>query len=128
MFDKLSYERMSEKKYLSKQIDFNNLIYYFKNENISSVNFIDFKDLLHLYKDVFNGDITLTKAEQDQNQFKLYFNDIITGNPNKKSKDQLDAMKNIKNLYESREKVIELYNDYVKLDPKLFSKQNRERD
>ena len=128
MFDKLSYERMSETKYLSKQIDFNDLIYYFKNENISSVNFIDFKDLLHLYKDVFNGDVTLTKAEQDQNQFKLYFNDIITGNPNKKSKDQLDVMKNIKNLYESREKVNELYNDYVKLDPKLFSKQNRERD
>ena len=31
-----------------------------------------------------------------------------------KPKDQLDTMENIKNLYNSREKVTKLYNDYAK--------------
>ena len=44
-------------------------------------------------------------------------NEIAKGNPNikKKSEDQIKTIKNIKNLYESREKVIELYNDYAKI-------------
>ena len=65
---------------------------------------------MHLYK---NGNISIEKFEE--NQFKSKLNEITTGNPKHKSKDQIDKIKNIKNLYNSREKVIKLYNHYVKI-------------
>ena len=40
---------------------------------------------------------------------------MTTGNPKHKSKDQLDTIKNIKNLYYSRQKVINLFNDCAKI-------------
>ena len=75
---------MSEIEYLSRQIDLNNLSYYFKNKRISPVNFIGLKAPLHLYRDIFNGNRELEKAEKDQNQFKSDLNQITRGNPKKK--------------------------------------------
>ena len=54
------------------------------------------------------------KQEEGQKQFKLDLNEITKGN-RKKSEDQIKTIKNIKNLYKSREKVIKLYNDYPKI-------------
>ena len=65
---------------------------------------------MHLYK---NGNISIEKFEE--NQFKSKLNEITTGNPKHKSKDQLDRIKNIKNLYKSRDKVLKLYNDYAEI-------------
>ena len=58
---------MGEVIVLSRQIDFNNLIYYFKSESINPINFVSFKDPLHLYKDIFNGNIKPAKREEAQN-------------------------------------------------------------
>ena len=52
---------------LSRQIDFNNLTYYFKSKIINPINFVSFKDPLHLYKDIFNGNIKPAKREEAQN-------------------------------------------------------------
>ena len=106
MFDELSYERMSEIKDLRKQIDLNNSTYYFKDKIISQINFIGFKAPLNLYRYIFNGNIELAKAEEDQKQSKLDLHEMTIGNTKKKSEDQIKAIVNIKNLYESREKVI----------------------
>ena len=65
---------------------------------------------MHLYK---NGNISIKKFEE--NQFKSKLNEITTGNPKHKSKDQLDTIRNIKNLYKSRDKLIKIYNDYAKI-------------
>ena len=46
---------------------------------------------------------------------KSKLNEITTGNPKYRLKDQLDSIKIIKNLYNSRQKVIKLYNDYAKI-------------
>ena len=62
---------MSEIKNLSRQIDLNNSTYYFKDKSIIPINFIGFKSPLHLYRDIFDGNIELAKAEEDQKQFKL---------------------------------------------------------
>ena len=83
IFDELSCERMIEIKDLSIQIGINNLTYYFKNKSISPINVIGSKAPLHLYKDIFNGNIKLAKVE-DQKQFKSDLNQITTGNPEKK--------------------------------------------
>ena len=64
---------------------------------------------------IYIGNIELAKAEENQEQFKSYLNEIIRGNPKKKSKHQVETTENTENLYESREKVIKLYNDYPKI-------------
>ena len=40
----------------------------------------------------------MAKIEESQKQFRSKLNEISTWNPKHKSKDQLDAIKNIKNL------------------------------
>ena len=96
---------MKQIKDLSRQIDLNNLTFYFKNKSISLINFIGFKTPLHLYRDIFGGNIELAKAENYQKQFKLNLNEIAKENPKKKSENQTKTIENIKNLYEPIEKV-----------------------
>ena len=55
-----------------------------------------------------NGNIYQQKIEEDQKQFKSKLKKITTGNLKHKSKDQLGTIKNIKNLYNLRDKVIKL--------------------
>ena len=40
---------------------------------------------------------------------------MVAGNPDYKSEKQLYAIKNIKNLYNSRQKIIDLLNDNAKI-------------
>ena len=68
---------------------------------------------MHIYTEIKNGNISIEKIEEDQKQFKSKLNEITTGNPEHTPKDQLDTIKTIKNLYNSRDKVIKLYNDYA---------------
>ena len=77
IFRNLLHERMIEIKDLSRQIGLNSITYYFKSKSISPINFIGFKALLHLYRDIFNGDIKLAKAEEYQEQYKSCLNEII---------------------------------------------------
>ena len=69
----------------------------------------------HIYNEIKNGNISIEKIEEDQQQFKSKLNEVTTGSPKDQSKDQLDTPKNIKNLYNTRDKVIKLYNDYAKI-------------
>ena len=103
---------------ISKQIDFNNLTYKLKDKNLTPINFIGFRGPLSIYENIKNGKISIEKAKENQKQFELNLNAITTGNPKTKSKDRLDTMENIKNLYESREEIIKLYNDYAKINAK----------
>ena len=92
---------------MSNQIGFNDLTYYFKDTNINPISFIDFNGLIYIYNNIKNGNI----SEEDQKQFKSKLNEITTGNPRHESKDQLDTIQNIKNIFNSREKFIKIYND-----------------
>ena len=44
---------------MSKQIDFNNLICYFKDQNIAPINFISFKDPMHICSNIKNGNTSI---------------------------------------------------------------------
>ena len=77
---------------------------------------------MHIYNKMENGTISIGKIEEDQKQFKSKLNKTTTRNPKRKSKDQLDAKKNIKNLYNSKNKVIKLYNDYAKITSEAMYK------
>ena len=50
----LSNERISEIHNISKVIGFNNLTYYFKGKNISTMNFIGFRSPMHIYNSIKN--------------------------------------------------------------------------
>ena len=54
-------------------------------------------------------------AEEDQEKFKREFSQTKSGNPKHKSEMQLYTIRNVKNLYDSRQKIIDLFNDYSKI-------------
>ena len=100
---------------MSDEINFNDLAYHFISPNIAPINFIGFKVPLNIYNDIKNGNISIEKGEEDQKKFKSSLSELTSGNPKYGRKYQLDAITNIKNLYTSREKVINLFNDYAKI-------------
>ena len=73
-----------------------------------------------------NGETTLQQVEKQQKDFKRELNEITSGNPNHKSDNQLYVIKNVKNLYDSRQKIINLLNDNAKIRSEAIykSKQN----
>ena len=122
VFNELSNKRIGEVYNISKKINFNNLTYHFKGSNTAPINFIDFRGPMHIYNEIKNGNISIEKTEEDQKQFKSQLNEITTVNPKHRSKDQLKAIKNVKNLYNSRDKVIKLYKGYAKIISKAMYK------
>ena len=104
--DKLSRERIAEICNVSKDIDFNNLTYYFEDSNLAPINFISFRGPLNIYEEIKNGNVWTEKVEEEQKQFKSKLNEITTKNSKTKSKDQVYTIKNIENLHNSREKVV----------------------
>ena len=52
---------------------------------------------------------------EEENKFKSNLREITSGNPKHKEEYQLDTTKNVKNLYDSRQKIIDLFNDSAKI-------------
>ena len=52
IFGELPNEEIGEIYNISKQIDFNNLTYYFKDKSISPINFVGFRDPIHIYNNI----------------------------------------------------------------------------
>ena len=69
---------------------------------------------MHIFKSVYNGDITLEDAEEEQKSLKTRLSEISMGNPRNKSAEQKKTINNIKNPYNSREKVVQMFNEYAK--------------
>ena len=90
---------------MSKEINFNNLIYYSKNPKLTPINFVDFKGPKHIYNNIENGETSIEKIEEDKKKIKSKLYEITTGNLKHRVKDQSDAIKNINNIYSSRKKV-----------------------
>ena len=74
-----------------------------------------------------NGDTTLQQVEKHQKDFKKELNKITSGNRKQKSNNQLNVIKNVKSLYDSRQKIIDLLNDNSKIRSEAIykSKQNK---
>ena len=107
----LANRRIEEMQDLNKQIDFSNLIYYYKG-NTAPKMFVSYNDPLRLFKNIKQGNITLEKAGEEQKEFKSKLNKIVKGR--KKSEEQIGAINNIKKLYESRG-VIKLFEQYYRI-------------
>ena len=72
-----------------------------------SKNIKGFKGLVGFYKNIKKGRITLGKAEKKQKEFKSEKNEIVQGK--NKSEEQNILINNIKTIYESKKKVIKLF-------------------
>ena len=62
---------------MSKQIDFNNLTYHFKSENLAPINSISFEGPMRVCNNIKNGNISIEQVEEDQKQFKSNLNQKI---------------------------------------------------
>ena len=89
---------------------------------------IDFpKELLTLQKDLpFLPESKKVNKVEKLICDKEELNEITSGNPKHKSNNQLYITKNVKNLYDSRQKIIDLLNDNSKIRSEAIykSKQN----
>ena len=72
---------MNEIQGRAKQIDFNNLTYYFTTPGLASIYFIRYKSPVRIYNYIKNDNISIEKAEEYQEQFKSDLNEITRGNP-----------------------------------------------
>ena len=97
-----------------KPINFNDLTYNFKDSKITPVVFIKFKGPRHIFKRIYNGDILLDDIEKEQIELKRDLGHIKQGDPRDKSEEQKKTIDNIKNLYNSREEVVTMFNDYAR--------------
>ena len=124
IFEELANNRMEEIQDLRKQIDSNNLPYHYKG-NTAPKTLIGYKGPLRFYRSIKEGYITLQKADEDQKEFKSKINKIVIGS--NKSEDQKSVIIYIKTPYESREKVIKLFDNYFGIvsEAKCKAKQGK---
>ena len=106
---------MDEILEISNKINYNDLTYHYITLGIRPTNLIVFRGLLHIFKEIKNGDETVKAVEEEQIKFKSKLGEITSGNPKHKLKNQKDTIKNVQNLYNSIQKVIDLFNDYSKI-------------
>ena len=114
-FNKLLDERVDEIQEISKKIKYNNLTYHYVTPGITPTNFIEFRGPLHIFKETKNCDKTIQTAEKEQLKLKSKLSEITSGNQGNKLQNQKDTIENVQNLYNSRQKVIDLFNDYSKI-------------
>ena len=125
-----SYKKFLDKKLdeiqeLNKNIDSKYLNYNITTKASGSINFIRYKGPFSLFKNTRDGDISLEMAEDDQKKFKREFSQIKSGNPDHKSDIQLYTVESVKNLYDSRQKIIDLFNSYSNIRSEAIYKSNQ---
>ena len=102
-YDRLLSERVDEIRKRSGEINYNKLIYRFTTPGIVPINFIKFKGPFNTFKEIRDGDKTLQEIEEDQKKLKSSLGEMKSRNPKHKKEYQLDTMKNVQSLYDSRQ-------------------------
>ena len=108
IFNELVNERSCEFVNLEKRLNPDNLIYKYKNEEISLKDIRNYQNLKELFKDLRDGNINPKEVLKDQSNFKSDLGEIKKGNP----KDQINLTQNIEKLFDLREKIIDFFRDY----------------
>ena len=85
-YNRLFDKRLSEIREIINEIDYNDLIYNFKTKGSAPINFIKFKGPFGLFREIRDGNISLTKAEENQEDFKKELGQVTSGNPLHKEK------------------------------------------
>ena len=91
IYDEILEERMDEILKMSREINYSNLVYDFKDPT-PSINFAIFGDPMYTYSQLRNGEKTLQQVEDKQKHFKKDLNERTSGNPKHKSEKQSYAI------------------------------------
>ena len=124
IYKKTLEERMDKILEMSRKIDNSNLVYDFKGPS-NSINFTIFGGAMYTHNQLKKGEKTLQQVEEDQKIFKSELNEITSGNSKHKSDKQLYAIKNVKDLYNSRQKIINLLDDNAKIRSEAIYKSKQ---
>ena len=114
IYNELSVEKKTEIENLDKSVDRDKdkLIYKYKG-NTSDVNFNEYIDAIDLINKIKDGNFSLKKAANDQYELKSKLGEIKKGNPNRKSKKNLEVIKNVDKLYKSRTAAIDFFIEHT---------------
>ena len=94
--------------------NFYNVTYNFKDSKILLVSFSNFKGPLNTFKSICTCDIALEDVQKEQIKLKSDLSYIKQGNTNNRSLEQIKTINNIENLYNLREEVVKMFNNYAK--------------
>ena len=114
IYNELTEEKKTEMKNLdnSADRDKDKLIYKYKG-NTSDVNFVEYFGAIDLINKIKDEDISLKQAIENQYDLKSKLGEVKKGNPNRKSKKNLEVIKNVDNLYDSRQAAINIFIEYT---------------
>ena len=77
IYDKLLDERIDEILEMTREINYDNLVYNFKDQT-PLISFIKFGDPVYTYDQLKESDKTLQQVEEEQKQLKSELNEIAT--------------------------------------------------
>ena len=97
IYNELTEEKKTEIKNLDNSVDRDKLIYKYKG-NTSDADFSEYYSAIDLINKIKDGDVRLKQAINNQYEFKSKLGEIKKGNPKRKSKTNLDVIKNVDNL------------------------------
>ena len=69
---------------------------------------------MYIFKSIYKDHITLEDVEKEQIELRKELGHIKQGDQKKKLPEPKKTINNIKNLYNSREEVVRMFNDYAK--------------
>ena len=78
-----------------------------------------------MYSDIKSGRISLQEDEKIKEEFRSQLNEILKGNPNYKSKEEINTIKNIKKVHNGRGKVLNFIMIVLEWYLMLNTNQNR---
>ena len=78
-----------------------------------------------MYSDINSGRISLQEDEKIKEEFRSQLNEILKGNPNYKSKEEINTIKNIKKIHNGRGKVLNFIMIVLEWYLMLNTNQNR---
>ena len=108
--NELTEEKKTEAENLDKSVgrDKDKLIYKY-NGNTSDVGFNEYISATDIINKIKDGDVSLRKAVNDKYGLKLKVGEMKKGNPKRKSKSNLNIIKNDDNIYKSRQAAIDFF-------------------
>ena len=79
---------------------------------------------MYTYNQLKKGKQTLQQVEEEHKYFQKDLSEIASGNPKHKIEKQSYTIKNVRNLYYLRQKIINLLNDNAKIRSEAIYKSN----
>ena len=107
---------------LHDSIDYNNLKFEYVGPT-KDLGFYEYKDSKELFNAIKNNQIKFSEVKNKQNDFLNKLNNIKIG---KKTTEQKETIRNLENVYSSREEVINFFRGYIEMlcDAKYDAKQD----